>query len=58
MIIYKALYGLRSSGACWHDRFSECLCAEGFFPCMAEPDKDPSTTSVLNGKMGRLPMSP
>jgi hypothetical protein len=38
MIIYKALYGLRSSGACWHDRFSDCLRAEGFFPCKAEPD--------------------
>jgi hypothetical protein len=38
MIIYKALYGLRSSGACWHDRFSDCLHAEGFFPCKAEPD--------------------
>jgi hypothetical protein len=38
MIIYKALYGLRSSGACWHDRFSDCLCAEGFFLCKAEPD--------------------
>jgi hypothetical protein len=38
MIIYKALYGLRCSGACWHDRFSDCLRAKGFFPCKAEPD--------------------
>jgi hypothetical protein len=38
MIIYKALYGLRSSGARWHDRFSDCLRAKGFFPCKAEPD--------------------
>jgi Reverse transcriptase (RNA-dependent DNA polymerase) len=38
LIIYKALYGLRSSGARWHDRFSDCLRAEGFFPCKAEPD--------------------
>jgi hypothetical protein len=38
MIIYKALYGLCSSGARWHDRFSDCLRAEGFFPCKAEPD--------------------
>jgi hypothetical protein len=37
-IIYKALYGLRSSVAHWHDRFSDCLRAEGFFPCKAEPD--------------------
>jgi hypothetical protein len=38
MIIYKALYGLRSSGARWQDRFSDCLRAEGFFPCKAEQD--------------------
>jgi len=38
MIIYKALYGLRSSGARWHDRFSDCLRSEGFIPCKAEPD--------------------
>jgi hypothetical protein len=38
LIIYKALYGLRSSGAHWHDCFSDCLCAEGFFPCKAELD--------------------
>jgi hypothetical protein len=38
MIIYKALYGLHSSGACWHDHFSDCLRAEGSFPCKAEPD--------------------
>jgi hypothetical protein len=37
MIIYKALYALCSSGACWHDRFSDFLRAEGFFPCKAEP---------------------
>jgi hypothetical protein len=38
MIVYKALYGLCSSGAFWHDRFSDCLRAEGSFPCKAEPD--------------------
>ena len=38
LIIRGALYGLRSSGARWHDRFSDCLRAEGFFPCKAEPD--------------------
>jgi hypothetical protein len=38
LIIYKALYGLRSSGARWHDRFSDCLRAEGFQACKAEPD--------------------
>ena len=25
LIIVKALYGLRSSGACWHDWFADCL---------------------------------
>ena len=38
LIISKALYGLRSSGARWHDRFSDCIRALGFFPCKAEPD--------------------
>ena len=37
-IISKALYGLRSSGAKWHDRFSDCIRELGFFPCRAEPD--------------------
>ena len=22
----------------WHDGFAECMRAEGFFPCIAEPD--------------------
>ena len=38
LIVRKALYGLRSSGARWHDRFSDCLRDLGFFPCRAEPD--------------------
>ena len=38
MIISKALYGLRSSGARWHDRLADALSAEGFFPCRTEPD--------------------
>jgi hypothetical protein len=38
MISYKALDGLCSSGARWHDCFSDCLRAEGFFPCKTEPD--------------------
>ena len=38
LIISKALYGLRSSGARWHDRFSDCMRELGFFPCKAEPD--------------------
>jgi hypothetical protein len=38
LIIYKALYGLCSSGLRWHERFSACLRDMGFFPCKAEPD--------------------
>jgi len=38
LIISKALYGLRSSGPRWHDRFSDCIRELGFFPCKAEPD--------------------
>jgi hypothetical protein len=38
LIIYKALYGLCSSGLCWHEHFSACLQDMGFFPCKAEPD--------------------
>jgi hypothetical protein len=38
LIIFKALYGLRSSGARWHDRFADCLHDMGFSPSKAEPD--------------------
>ena len=38
LIIVKALYGLRTSGARWHDRLSDCLRDMGFKPCKAEPD--------------------
>ena len=38
LIISKALYGLRSSGARWHDRFADCITELGFFPCKSEPD--------------------
>jgi hypothetical protein len=30
LIIVKALYGLRTSGLRWHERFTDCLCSEGF----------------------------
>jgi hypothetical protein len=36
LIISKALYGLHSSGARWHDRFADCIRELGFFPCRAE----------------------
>jgi hypothetical protein len=38
LVIYKALYGLCSSGLRWHEHFSACLRDMGFFPCKAEPD--------------------
>jgi hypothetical protein len=38
LIIVKALYGLRTSGLCWHECFADCLHNEGFSPCKAEPD--------------------
>jgi Reverse transcriptase (RNA-dependent DNA polymerase) len=38
LVIDKALYGLRTSGARWHDRFSDTLRDMQFFPCKADPD--------------------
>jgi Reverse transcriptase (RNA-dependent DNA polymerase) len=38
LIISKALYGLQTTGARWHDRFADCTREIGFFPCKAEPD--------------------
>jgi hypothetical protein len=38
LVIFKALYGLRSSGLRWHERLSDCLREMGFSPCKAEPD--------------------
>jgi hypothetical protein len=38
LTIKKALYELRTSGARWHDIFSDCHRDMGFFPCKAEPD--------------------
>jgi hypothetical protein len=35
LIIVKALYGLRTSGLCWHEYFADCLHNEGFSPCKA-----------------------
>ena len=37
LIVYKALYGLRSSGEQFCDLQVECLKKEGFFPSKAEP---------------------
>jgi Reverse transcriptase (RNA-dependent DNA polymerase) len=38
LIISKALYGLRTSGAHWHDTFADCLRDLSFQQCKAEPD--------------------
>ena len=38
LIIFKALYGLRSSGKRFHDKFADDLRDMGFTPCKNEPD--------------------
>jgi Reverse transcriptase (RNA-dependent DNA polymerase) len=38
LLIDNALYGLRSSGLCWHQRFSDVLRDTGFTPSKAEGD--------------------
>jgi len=38
LIISRALYGLKSSGLRWHQRFADVLRSMGFFPSKAETD--------------------
>ena len=38
LVIYKALYGLRTSGLRWHERFADTMRDMGFFPCKADGD--------------------
>jgi hypothetical protein len=38
LVVNKALYGLKSSGKRWHERFSDVLRSMDFFPSKAEPD--------------------
>ena len=38
LVIMKALYGLRSSGARWHDRLYDALSGMGFKPSKADAD--------------------
>jgi hypothetical protein len=38
LLISKALYGLRSSGLRWHEKFADCLRNEGFHPSKGEQD--------------------
>ena len=33
LVIKRALYGLKSSGLRWHERFADVLRDMGFFPC-------------------------
>jgi len=38
VIIVRAMYGLKSSGAAWHAKFSETLRSMNFQPSLADPD--------------------
>ena len=38
LTIEKALYGLRTSGARWHNKFADTLRDMGYSPCKADPD--------------------
>ena len=38
LVIVRALYGLRTSGARWHDRYADVMRIMGFNPCKADPD--------------------
>jgi hypothetical protein len=38
LVIVRALYGLRTSGARWHDRFADVLRSMKYFQCKADPD--------------------
>ena len=38
LVIVRALYGLRTSGARWHDRYADVMRTIGFYPCKADPD--------------------
>ena len=38
LVMYKALYGTRSGGACWHDKCFDILHHMGFKPSRADPD--------------------
>ena len=38
VLSFKALYGLRTSGLRWHERFADCLRDMGFSPSKSEPD--------------------
>ena len=37
LVMYKALYGTRSGGACWHDKFFDILHGHGFQTFKSRP---------------------
>jgi hypothetical protein len=37
LVIYKALYGLRTSGATWGEKLADTTRLEGSFPCRTYP---------------------
>ena len=38
LIIVRSLYGLKSSGACWHEHLAKRLSDLGYRSCFADPD--------------------
>ena len=38
LIIHKALYGLRNSGACYHEKWADSMTKLGFFSSRSDPD--------------------
>ena len=38
LVIYKALYGLRTSGARYNEKFAKTMRSMGFKPCKSDPD--------------------
>jgi hypothetical protein len=38
LIIVKALYGIQTSGARWHEFFADTLMDMGFYPCKVNPN--------------------
>jgi Reverse transcriptase (RNA-dependent DNA polymerase) len=37
-VIVRVLYGLRTAGARWHDRYADVMRIMDFYPCKADPD--------------------
>ena len=37
LVIHKALYGLRTSGARWAEHLADSLCDQGFISSLADP---------------------